>query len=158
MSLTVDPRSIPPDGSRIEGEIDPEDLGLSFEGVTGVGALAYDLTVELIGAELLVRGSLAVPVEFSCSRCLKPTTREISSDSYSFNANAEGGEEIDLTDSIREDIIIALPLKPLCDEGCKGICPRCGNDLNSGACGCGTRRADIRWDALEGVELPPEEL
>jgi uncharacterized protein len=46
------------------------------------------------------------------------------------------GDEIDLVDGIQEQVIMALPFKPLCREGCRGLCPQCGADLNLGDCAC----------------------
>ncbi len=50
------------------------------------------------------------------------------------------GETVDLESLLREQIILMMPLKPLCDEDCKGLCPRCGANLNREACTCSSRR------------------
>jgi uncharacterized protein len=63
------------------------------------------------------------------------------------------GREIDLTEAIQEQILLSLPLKPLCREACKGLCPRCGEDLNKGECGCGGQAVDPRLAVLAQLKL-----
>lgn len=58
------------------------------------------------------------------------------------------GEEIDLTEGLEEQILLALPLRSLCDEACRGLCPRCGRDLNEGPCGCDGYEPDPRLAPL----------
>jgi uncharacterized protein len=58
---------------------------------------------------------------------------------------------IDLTPAVREELILATPQYVLCREECRGLCPRCGHDLNDGPCGCAAA-TDPRWAALEGLK------
>jgi len=53
---------------------------------------------------------------------------------------------------MREQFYLALPMKPLCREDCKGLCPRCGEDLNVKGCGCVIETADPRWEALKTLK------
>jgi uncharacterized protein len=64
-----------------------------------------------------------------------------------------GHEEIDLDPLIREEVLLALPLAPLCEAACQGICPTCGADLNEGPCGCAPAARDPRWAALDDLHL-----
>lgn len=57
---------------------------------------------------------------------------------------------LDLDDAVRCFVSLSLPTRFLCREDCKGLCPKCGHDLNEGDCGCDTREVDPRWAALEG--------
>ncbi|HYR95650.1 MAG TPA: DUF177 domain-containing protein [Candidatus Binatus sp.] len=61
------------------------------------------------------------------------------------------GEEIDLTPLVHEQIILALPTRPLCGETCRGLCPRCGANLNAAACGCPAAAADPRLAVLHAL-------
>lgn len=63
------------------------------------------------------------------------------------------GAEIDLTQAVVDQVVLALPLKPLCAEACKGLCSRCGQDLNVAPCACGEEPADPRFAALKGLRL-----
>lgn len=58
------------------------------------------------------------------------------------------GETLDLDDVAREQILLALPMRRLCREECKGLCPACGQNLNTGACSCAEKEIDPRWAAL----------
>ena len=63
------------------------------------------------------------------------------------------GERIDLEPLLREQFVLAIPYAPLCSETCKGLCPQCGIDLNTGTCTC-ERPIDPRLAALKGLKLP----
>lgn len=54
------------------------------------------------------------------------------------------GDEIDVYELLRQNILTAIPMKPLCDENCRGICPKCGADLNREACSCNLEEVDPR--------------
>lgn len=157
MALVIEVRDIPPGGLRIEGELEADELDLAMEAASPAGALKYDLRAEVVSNQLLVSGTLDIPVEFSCARCLKQFVLTVHVGGYGFNAAVtEEGQAIDLTASVREDIIMALPVKPLCTQECKGICPRCGANLNQERCSCPPRSSEQRWEALDDIVLPPE--
>ncbi len=63
------------------------------------------------------------------------------------------GDKIDLEPLFREQFVLAIPFAPLCREDCKGLCPQCGTDLNSGTCAC-EKPIDPRLAALKGLKLP----
>ena len=67
------------------------------------------------------------------------------------------GKTIDLAPALREQILLAVPPSPLCDEACKGLCPTCGRDLNAGDCGCEKTTLDPRWAALKSIQLEKKE-
>lgn len=72
--------------------------------------------------------------------------REAEEETYS-------GKVIDLDPIVREQILLALPGYPVCDEGCKGLCTVCGANLNERDCGCDRRVPDPRWAGLEKLKL-----
>jgi len=63
------------------------------------------------------------------------------------------GKVIDLDPLVREQLVLALPEYPLCGEGCKGLCPVCGANLNERECGCDRRVPDPRWAGLKNIKL-----
>lgn len=63
------------------------------------------------------------------------------------------GDEIDLPELLREQVLLSLPAKPLCSEACKGLCPRCGVDLNRETCTCETTPVDPRMAVLQGLKI-----
>jgi uncharacterized protein len=67
------------------------------------------------------------------------------------------GKRIELSRSLREQILLAVPPSPVCDEACKGLCPQCGKDLNQGDCGCERVNLDPRWAALKTMKVSKKE-
>lgn len=121
------------------------------------------------GRDLFFTGEVDASVVGQCARCLED---------YSFEANAAlalvyaprdtwreqsdaaesdvllyDGLEIDLADPVHEHLLVALPTAPLCDETCRGLCPRCGANLNLAPCGCDDRAGDLRLAILRSVKV-----
>jgi uncharacterized protein len=61
------------------------------------------------------------------------------------------GEGLLLEEALREQVLLALPLKAVCREDCKGLCPHCGKNLNEGQCSCAEPVDDLRWSALKEI-------
>lgn len=122
--------------------------------VRAASPVRYDLFAERISGEVVVRGTLSLDLQLTCSRCtdLFSTTLEDSSFLRSYEA-PEGVESVDLTDDIREDILLDLPAYPVCAPECKGLCPQCGKNLNTGPCLCRPPQEEGRWKALDGLKL-----
>lgn len=114
---------------------------------------------------------IAYSGELECSRCLAPYPFAVD-EAFSIvlcPRGPQGEDEIALEKGdldvsfyddpvvpvaplVEERIQLQVPMKPLCREECKGLCPRCGQDLNVGACGCATAAADPRWEALRALK------
>lgn len=111
------------------------------------------LELEIYNTEdsFLVQGTLEAELILSCSRCLQkyssPIKLDISEDVI--KSEMEDEEELYLDDIIVDNIILSLPMKPLCSEDCKGICPQCGQDLNQGECDCEIETVDPRLAKLK---------
>ena len=157
----------------IISEIPDEGLDVEFrETVTfdaGASPVQAQLKIKKVGAEVVVSGNILTTVELECSRCLKDFRSELA---FPFEAifhpveqlkQEENHElkveeldmgfylkdELDLFDIIKEQIMLNLPMKPLCDDLCKGICLQCGADLNAGDCGCSEKDIDSRLVVLK---------
>ena len=115
----------------------------------------------------LLEGKGETEVSISCDRCLKP----VSVDIY-FNLNERfknsgvsdeeiqtfSGDIIDLADIIRKSILLCIPMKILCSDDCKGLCPVCGKDLNTGICGCDTTYINPKFESLRSLFKVDEEV
>lgn len=89
-------------------------------------------TVNVVSADVEISFRLL----FACSRCLKEEEEDLTQ-KYKFNYEIKKEDRfIDLEPDIREEIILAYPVKLLCKPDCQGLCPRCGKDLNQGSCSC----------------------
>jgi len=149
--LIVDLARLPEGGELFEGETSPEviDLEDALGLVKPVGGIVYKLYIEALGNELLTRGSLRQRFLCHCSFC--DGTFELEVKESNFVESFEINEEIsflDLTNEIREVIILALPAFPRCSESCKGLCATCGVNWNKSGCECNTDHGDDRWSAL----------
>ena len=122
---------------------------------------SHDVAVEgaywFDGRHIAVRGTVRTVGVYACSRCLTPVTVErngILSETYGSEEDLpEGvepymGEYIDLTEAVRDTLILSEPMQVLCRPDCKGLCPQCGADLNQGDCGCRTDSIDPRLAVL----------
>ncbi len=122
-----------------------------LEQIRPIGPVVCDLQCELLEDELLVRGSLAVRCACQCCRCGCDFEAVYTEEAFCETFDVAGAVTLDLTEAVREGILIALPLYPICKEACKGVCLRCGQDLNAGPCTCNTEGGSSPWDALDGL-------
>jgi len=139
-----------------------------------IGELSSAGTIVDAGAEVDVRvgleaipegvvadGQIKVPWHAACRRCLRDVDGEVDVEFRElFERRPKEGEtypldheELDLAPLIREALLLALPLAPLCETGCQGICPTCGADLNEGSRDCPSAGRDPRWAALDDLHL-----
>jgi uncharacterized protein len=121
--------------------------------------------------DIRLRGRLSTGLELQCARCLEPVKQDVvrefellyrplgadaGRDELSVTA-AEAeigyyqGDGILLEDVLREQVLLALPLKVTCREDCKGLCPHCGKNLNEEQCSCSVPMEDPRWAALKEI-------
>jgi uncharacterized protein len=137
-------------------------------------AAPADLSLDIrkAGADLFdVSGRVRTKLELECSRCLElfeiPVDAEFNLRYVPHAQNAGEGERevdeddlatayfrdnvLDLADLLREQFVLALPMKPLHDEACRGLCPECGANLNRGDCGHSSRWEDPRLVPLKGL-------
>lgn len=109
----------------------------------------YDLKAYMAAGELIVEGKLNASVTFRCSRCAEFFPLSVEIPGFRCVREISGDvESVDLTDEIRESIILGFPNYPVCSAECRGLCPMCGNNLNQGECGCKPPE-DARWGALD---------
>ena len=142
------------------------------------GTIDIDVSVVPLRDLIQVEGHVRTRVRLECSRCIEsfeaPLHRRFAlsysrkipedlhqnkSDGIELTAQQIGlvhykGDEIDLRDALAEQVVLALPFKPLCDEACKGLCPGCGANLNREACRCDTKAVAGPFDALKNLKLP----
>ena len=126
--------------------------------------------------EIVVLGTASVTVTEECSRCLDQYDRkfDVQFEAYCDKIGSHIGEEkareaegetfvvyhdgriLDLGPCVREAIVLSLPIKSLCKEDCKGLCPVCGKNLNEGECSCSKEPVDARWKILEKLKKEKE--
>ena len=146
-------------GARREARVSGRIPGLSVVGtaVPDDAEVAVDTVLEWVSDGLLASGTASAPWVGECRRCLREVHGEVAVEFRElFEESPREGESyqlrldaIDLTPLARESILLELPLAPLCGPDCRGLCPVCGTDLNSGSCACAEVTGDPRWAALD---------
>lgn len=150
----------------------PEELNPVDERVRLTGPAEVNGQVRLEGHEVFVEGHVETRAQVECDRCLKPVELPVSIDfaleyisgaDYESGSNAALSEEemsvsvfdgaaIDVDEIVKEQILLTLPARTLCRDDCKGICPECGIDRNTGECNCTPNEVDPRWAALKDLK------
>jgi uncharacterized protein len=170
--MFFDVRDLEVRAGHFDVELKPGEVQFLDPKLRQTGPLKASGKVELITpslGEIRVSGHLSVPMEADCDRCLEPAPCSIDSDfelMYAPLAEVAAGEEveidpneaeigfyegdgIELTDVLREYILLALPMQRVCSPDCKGICPVCGQSRNQKDCVCHTAAVDDRWESLK---------
>lgn len=149
----------------------PEDLNPVDERVSLSQPTTVKGQIKLAGNEVFVNGQVQTRAQLECDRCLKPVELPVSADfaleyitgvDYESSSNAAlseeelavsvfDGQSIDVDEIVKEQILLAVPARTLCQAECKGICPECGIDLNTGQCNCAAQEVDPRWAALKSL-------
>lgn len=121
-----------------------------------------EVSLKRFGNDLYVTGVAKGSIQHQCSRCLAGYRQaldvelnapfidenEADAEEYDEEVYIYDGVTVDLYPLARDQLLLALPIKPLCKEDCKGLCPKCGADLNEKDCGCRRGEADERFAAL----------
>jgi uncharacterized protein len=135
--------------------------------------LEVDLVYYRSGQEIFFKGSFGGTLEGTCSRCLRNYSFSLGKDFdfvLSSDPSEQGGkvgeldredlglsyystEEIDLAPLIKEQVMLALPTRPLCHENCRGLCSSCGIDLNQETCACSSSAADPRMAIFRTLKV-----
>lgn len=167
--LCFRPEDVPVDGRDVDVTLEPA----WFAGVLGqadvAGAEPTHVTgrLEVAGNKIVFRGRLETGWHFECSRCAAEAEAPVVAtfahvfvprDEHSRDAVSDDGmtwfdgPTFDAEPVVREELVLALPEYPLCREDCKGLCNRCGADLNEGPCAC-EPVTDPRWAKLKGLKI-----
>lgn len=141
-----------PEGSTTHDlECKPEEIDLEFEGVSFISNVKINLSLFRQITTIFVKAVTSVEAEFECGRCLEQVFMKLEAVTqiqYSplpkiayeqIEAIGIGyyiDEYIDLSDEIRESLLLELPMTVLCSEDCEGLCPQCGQNLNRVKCDC----------------------
>ena len=165
----VDLKDLAHEKISFEASFEPGVVDFGSENVQQVGPLDWSASAERAGDEIRVAGSLNTSLELACSRCLEPARVTINKpfdlffrqrDEEMFDEDEIElserdtrtgfftGTQLAIGDILREQILLALPMKVLCAIDCKGLCPQCGMNLNSGSCNCPKENFSPHMDTL----------
>ncbi len=175
----VDLKDLAQDKVSLNGSFPVGTLDFATDLMRQVGPLDWSANAERAGEEIRIVGSLTAAVEMTCSRCLEPARIEIARpfdlffrqhDEMVFDEDDDielteedtqtaffSGTKLAIGDVLHEQLLLALPMKPLCRLDCKGLCPVCGTNLNSNTCNCPSERFSPHMDKLLEIKLKLEE-
>lgn len=161
-----------PVGASQRVELDPADqLDLRQDGVRLAGDVTGSIRMHRTNQGVLADGTVTVPVELQCDRCLATYSDTITfplREQYYPTIDVITGEPLpatedelvfpidqnhllDLREAIRQNLLLALPMRTICREDCAGLCPQCGHNLNDGPCDCQPEVQDSRFEALRAL-------
>jgi len=163
--------------TRLEGTLSPRELELAAERIAFREPVHVTVTVTRMQEDVLARGEARTSAVAECSRCLEEVAVELRGEFEALfvpetgaygqrmgRRDFEWGDQrvnfysemtVDLTDEIRQCVLLELPMKPLCRPDCAGLCPRCGANLNEGPCSCEPEDDAGPWAILRKL-IPPE--
>ena len=162
MGFVLDLRRIAEGRSRWVETVPQSQLGLEWQGLEFGPELRVQLDVGRSGNDLDLALSYSGDRHGECDRCLKPFEVAFQGSLRAIGRKASADHELagqdgvifhdgvvlDLTVEIREAVLVDIPIQQLCKDDCRGLCPTCGIDLNTGQCDCSPDRIDPRWEAL----------
>jgi uncharacterized protein len=153
--MIIDIPKLKPEGEWFRGEEPPELLEL--KGPRWAQAdrpIRYELFAQVVSSELIVKGIVAADIRLECGRCVEFFSTTVTDDDFLQGYDISGGvETVDVTGDIREAVLLSVPHYPVCQPDCKGLCPQCGRNLNTGSCACRPASPGGRWGALDGLKL-----
>lgn len=155
-------------------ELDFSLEALDREPLLEISPVRFQGEVSRIERGYALEGRLAYRGKLECSRCLvaypfqtredfslllykgrmagKPGEEEVALEKEDLDAYFYEDPVISVAPIVEERIQMAIPMKPLCREDCKGLCPQCGQDRNAGDCGCVAEVVDPRWEPLKSLK------
>ena len=169
--LSFDIRSLESQAAHVDGRLSPEDPVWEAGDLRPVEPLKVQGRLSAAGtSRFYFSGRMKGLTEIPCRRCLADVTVSVDEEAH-FIFSSEGedaaddpdvypfdptGVSLDLRPAVREAWLLAVPGFALCREDCKGLCPNCGTDWNSGTCECVPATTESRWDALRAIrdQLP----
>ena len=133
MKIYID--QIPESGLELSESCEPSNLDLNRADIKFSEPINLSAQVtkgtNVISVNLKINGMMYL----NCGRCLEEFVHPLSR-KVNLNITIENKSEIDITDNLREEVVLSYPLKPLCRPDCLGLCPGCGQNLNQGKCNC----------------------
>lgn len=136
--MKIDINRIPIDGLVLNEELKPSELDLDTELIKFRSPVKIKAEISKITNAVTVHLALEALMYANCSRCLNEFEAGLKKKIELNYPVDKSVLSIDLNPGIREEIILDFPIKPLCNTDCKGLCPKCGKNLNEGGCSCGS--------------------
>lgn len=158
--------------NEIEAELDIETLGLTDDEDVNerfTEPIYLKIMIDKIRSQFFMKVKMTTTSHLVCDCCLDNFTKKVNdtfkiiisteekynadySSDKDFRVLPSGVNEIDITDDIRESLLLTIPMQIKCADDCKGLCSRCGANLNHEQCDCDTEEIDPRWEVLKKLK------
>ena len=132
-SMKIHVNSIPEEGVQQHERYDPSAMDMDREDVHPQSPFEVDVFVARSDRELIVKADIQCPLRCTCARCLEDFTDRVETGAV-FTYRVQPTDVVDITDDVRQEVILAYPMVPVCKPDCKGLCAACGQNLNLAAC------------------------
>lgn len=163
---------IPEEGYTLSKESPITDFDLEENDASLQEPVSINIKIRKSSEDIFISGKVKTLLELECSRCLenflfnvnekfeayfisedlRPHEEEMELRKEDMDVSYYEGDIIDLTNVIREQILLSLPMTPICKASCRGLCSDCGQNLNHGRCACTSSSLDRRWSALSKIK------
>ncbi|CAN5203740.1 DUF177 domain-containing protein [soil metagenome] len=170
--MIIDLGSVGAEARMIKRTIEADEIDLTNEDIELTGPIELVAEIGKQATKTKLTGTIGTSISRDCTRCLEPVTGDLAFEFETSFVDAENGDsradaevsiedldislvedgKIDLADVVREQILLALPIQIFCKDDCKGMCPKCGGNLNLIDCKCSDDEIDPRWAALKGLK------
>ena len=124
---------VPEDGLLEHVRYDPAPLDMDRQDVRLRDPFEVDAAIRRVDEELLVDVDITAPAELTCARCLTDFRQTLEADAL-FSYTVRPTDVVDITEDVRQELVLAYPMIPLCRPDCQGLCPVCGQNLNERRC------------------------
>jgi uncharacterized protein len=164
--LSFDIRSLESTAAHVDGRLSPDDPVWEAGDMRPAGPIRVEGRLSSAGADrFYFNGRISGKTVVPCRRCLEDVAVDVSEEEhFIFSSDKEESADdpdvfpfdpnalyLDMRPAVRETWLLAVPPFVQCREDCKGLCPTCGTDLNTGTCNCEPVTTDSRWDKLRAV-------
>lgn len=170
--MKISVNEIPEQGSEFKLKAQIEDFNFFGEDISLQEPVTLKINVKRIGSKVVTKGVIQTLVRLECSRCLedffchidepftatffpaedRPKDPDLELESEDLDVSFYDEQIIDFTELVREQILLAVPMNPVCRLNCRGLCPECGKNLNEGRCTCSGLKGDMRWSKLKDLK------
>ncbi len=146
---------------------DKKEIGFVIEGLTLIDGVNVHLSIQQTETEYYLNGVCSAEVKLVCARCLEPAKESLAGEIEIIAIRETGSAErfvdvedvielddkevLEFSEQVRQALLGAMPLKPLCSPVCLGLCPTCGENRNTTPCVCPAPKSDSPWDSLKDL-------
>ncbi len=131
--MKIEVNRIPEHGLSERTSLDPSTLDMERDDLRFHEPLEINAFVTKVDDEIVVKAEIRYRLHLSCGRCLEEFTVPATTQAF-LHYEAQASDVVDITEDLRQEVMLSYPLIPVCRPSCKGLCTVCGKNLNASAC------------------------